>query len=224
MAFYILHYLCQFGKHRSKHRLVYSIMNLRFGKFLWLFQFNFEFDGFNFVAFFTDSFLLFWWIRHAGHRLLRWKYSFSIVMRFPVCLTASIFLLLFEWVLIDLFLHFLFISPMSTADVYAFLVVFVLPLNSAVNPILYTFTTTKYRNQVLLRGWNKLTSRKWTRHEGSGHTGSGHTSGSNQGKSIYKDLLLSISFLFFFIIHSSSYNLYAFLFLIFFFFNFVLIE
>lgn len=71
---------------------------------------------------------------------------------------------------------------LSVADVYAFLVVFVLPLNSSVNPILYTFTTTKYRNQVLLRGWNKFTSRKWTRNEGSGHTGSGHTaSGSNQG-------------------------------------------
>lgn len=60
------------------------------------------------------------------------------------------------------------------ADIYAFLVVFVLPLNSAVNPILYTFTTSKYRNQILVRGWNKLTSRKW-RHDGSGHTG------SNQG-------------------------------------------
>lgn len=68
----------------------------------------------------------------------------------------------------------------STADIYAFLVVFVLPLNSAVNPILYTFTTPKYRNQVLLRGWNKLTSRKIVRNDGSGHTGSG----SNQGRFI----------------------------------------
>lgn len=76
----------------------------------------------------------------------------------------------------------------DAADVNAFLVVFVLPLNSAVNPILYTFTTTKYRNQVLLRGWKKITSKKWHRNEGSGHTGSGHTghtgSGSNQGKTI----------------------------------------
>lgn len=67
-------------------------------------------------------------------------------------------------------------SPTQPADIYAFLVVFVLPLNSAVNPILYTFTTSKYRNQILVRGWNKLTSRKW-RQDGSGHT---HT-GSNQG-------------------------------------------
>lgn len=65
------------------------------------------------------------------------------------------------------------------ADIYAFLVVFVLPLNSAVNPLLYTFTTPKYRNQVLLRGWNKLTSRKLTRNDGSGHTGSGSNHGMN---------------------------------------------
>ncbi|XP_068158067.1 relaxin receptor 2 [Drosophila tropicalis] len=45
-------------------------------------------------------------------------------------------------------------------DIYAWLVVFILPLNSAVNPLLYTFTTPKYRNQILLRGWKKITSRK----------------------------------------------------------------
>lgn len=59
--------------------------------------------------------------------------------------------------------------------------VFVLPLNSAVNPLLYTFTTPKYRNQIFLRGWNKLTSRKLTRTDGSGHTGSG----SNQGARLF---------------------------------------
>lgn len=36
-------------------------------------------------------------------------------------------------------------------DIYAFLVVFVLPLNSAANPILYTFTTNKYRKKLLFR-------------------------------------------------------------------------
>ncbi|XP_073832031.1 leucine-rich repeat-containing G protein-coupled receptor 3 [Musca autumnalis] len=45
-------------------------------------------------------------------------------------------------------------------DIYAWLVVFILPLNSAVNPLLYTFTTPKYRNQVLMRGWKKITARK----------------------------------------------------------------
>uniref|UniRef100_A0A1I8Q2L5 G-protein coupled receptors family 1 profile domain-containing protein n=1 Tax=Stomoxys calcitrans TaxID=35570 RepID=A0A1I8Q2L5_STOCA len=45
-------------------------------------------------------------------------------------------------------------------DIYAWLVVFILPLNSAVNPLLYTFTTPKYRNQVLMRGWKKITSRR----------------------------------------------------------------
>ncbi|TMW49490.1 hypothetical protein DOY81_005444 [Sarcophaga bullata] len=45
-------------------------------------------------------------------------------------------------------------------DIYAWLVVFILPLNSAVNPLLYTFTTPKYRNQILSRGWKKITSRR----------------------------------------------------------------
>ncbi|ALC46963.1 Lgr3, partial [Drosophila busckii] len=46
-------------------------------------------------------------------------------------------------------------------DMYAWLVVFILPLNSAVNPVLYTFTTPKYRNQIVLRGWKNITSRNW---------------------------------------------------------------
>ncbi|KAK4871706.1 hypothetical protein RN001_015830 [Aquatica leii] len=33
-------------------------------------------------------------------------------------------------------------------DLYAWLVVFVLPINSAINPILYTFTTSKYRSKL----------------------------------------------------------------------------
>lgn len=36
--------------------------------------------------------------------------------------------------------------------------VFVLPLNSAINPLLYTFTTPKYRKQVLTNGWNKFST------------------------------------------------------------------
>lgn len=86
------------------------------------------------------------------------------------------------------------VSPVSfTADIYAFLVVFVLPLNSAVNPILYTFTTPKYRNQVLLRGWNKLTSRKLTRNDGSGHTGSGSNHGMNFYQYYYSKSLRCLS-------------------------------
>ncbi|XP_066155554.1 relaxin receptor 2-like isoform X2 [Euwallacea fornicatus] len=36
-----------------------------------------------------------------------------------------------------------------TADVYGWLVVFILPINSSLNPILYTFTTRKYRSRIV---------------------------------------------------------------------------
>ncbi|PNF42877.1 hypothetical protein B7P43_G12895 [Cryptotermes secundus] len=39
------------------------------------------------------------------------------------------------------------------ADLYAWVVVFILPVNSAVNPLLYTFTTPKYRGQLFKFGW-----------------------------------------------------------------------
>ncbi|KAL9887597.1 leucine-rich repeat-containing G protein-coupled receptor 3 isoform 2-T2 [Glossina fuscipes fuscipes] len=45
-------------------------------------------------------------------------------------------------------------------DIYAWLVVFVLPLNSAINPLLYTFTTPKYRNQILSHNWKNIISRR----------------------------------------------------------------
>lgn len=73
-------------------------------------------------------------------------------------------------------------SSLRTADVYAFLIVFVLPLNSAVNPLLYTFTTPKYRNQILLRGWNKLTSRTAAKTDGSAGRTPTQSGNSNQGR------------------------------------------
>ncbi|EDV92847.1 relaxin receptor 2 [Drosophila grimshawi] len=72
-------------------------------------------------------------------------------------------------------------------DIYAWLVVFILPLNSAVNPLLYTFTTPKYRNQILLRGWKKITSRKRTE-TGLGNvanTTTGTATGSSQNPDDY---------------------------------------
>lgn len=35
-----------------------------------------------------------------------------------------------------------------SGDVTAWLIIFVLPLNSAVNPLLFTYTTPKYRDQI----------------------------------------------------------------------------
>lgn len=107
----------------------------------------------------------------------RWRYRALCPQRFTI-VNSILFILSFRFV------------RFSTADICAFLVVFVLPLNSAVNPILYTFTTPKYRNQVLLRGWNKLTSRKITRNDGSGHTHTG--SGSNHGMNLFVSRMKSL--------------------------------
>lgn len=65
-----------------------------------------------------------------------------------------------------------------SADLYAWLVVFILPLNSAINPLLYTFTTPKYRDKFVCGtgNWYKI---KWkSRRDGS----AGTTGTSNQGK------------------------------------------
>lgn len=35
-----------------------------------------------------------------------------------------------------------------TADLHAWVVIFILPVNSAVNPLLYTFTTPKFREKL----------------------------------------------------------------------------
>lgn len=51
-----------------------------------------------------------------------------------------------------------FCGVVVSADLYAWLMVFVLPLNSAVNPLLYTFTTPKYRKQVWKHGWCQFTT------------------------------------------------------------------
>ena len=72
--------------------------------------------------------------------------------------------------------------------------VFILPLNSAVNPLLYTFTTPKYRNQILSRGWKKITSRR--RREpsnGLATTIATATGSSNPGKLNIFTFLFSLS-------------------------------
>ncbi|KAJ6635117.1 Relaxin receptor 1, partial [Pseudolycoriella hygida] len=63
------------------------------------------------------------------------------------------------WVPIMVMKVLVFLRYEISVDVYAWLVVFVLPLNSAVNPLLYTFTTPKYRSQILPWGWTRLTGR-----------------------------------------------------------------
>ncbi|GAB0096728.1 Relaxin receptor [Sergentomyia squamirostris] len=46
-----------------------------------------------------------------------------------------------------------FLSYEISADIYAWIVIFILPLNSAVNPLLYTFTTPRYRDKIGVKGW-----------------------------------------------------------------------
>ncbi|XP_055715759.1 relaxin receptor 1 [Phlebotomus papatasi] len=46
-----------------------------------------------------------------------------------------------------------FLSYEISADIYAWIVIFILPLNSAVNPLLYTFTTPRYRDKIGIKSW-----------------------------------------------------------------------
>jgi hypothetical protein len=59
------------------------------------------------------------------------------------------------------------------SEILAWLIVFVLPFNSAVNPLLYTFSTPKYRDQIYTTVNSKSFSKK-------------HDSNSNQGSSAKK--------------------------------------
>ena len=53
------------------------------------------------------------------------------------------------------------------ADLHAWVVVFILPVNSAVNPLLYTFTTPKFRER-LNDGWFAKVRDYMTRRKSSG--------------------------------------------------------
>lgn len=55
-----------------------------------------------------------------------------------------------------------------SADIYAWLVIFVLPLNAGVNPLLYTFSTPKYRDQIFATFSTQSFSKKQesTSHQG----------------------------------------------------------
>ncbi|XP_017052302.1 relaxin receptor 2 [Drosophila ficusphila] len=89
------------------------------------------------------------------------------------------------WVPIIVMKIWVFFNYNISDDIYAWLVVFVLPLNSAVNPLLYTFTTPKYRNQIFLRGWKKITSRKRAE-AGNGNVAT-TTTGTGTGSSQHPD-------------------------------------
>lgn len=74
-------------------------------------------------------------------------------------------------------------------DVYAFVVVYLLPLNSAINPLLYTFTTPHYMQRIVMRHWRNFFKLKCKHHRilTNGNCGSGggtrgtHNYYSNQG-------------------------------------------
>lgn len=70
---------------------------------------------------------------------------------------------------------------------YAWLVVFILPLNSAVNPLLYTFTTPKYRDQIFTNLYRNSARR---RRDGYGN--------SNQGTNLQFEVVEINNFDFFF--------------------------
>lgn len=115
-----------------------------------------------------------WSTHFVGFRLLQSKHMYFSATKFLV----STFRIIINLLLFSFYCGILTPS-FFPADLYAFLVVFVLPLNSAVNPILYTFTTTKYRNQFLSKSWYRLTGSK-SAQDGSGPT----VSSSNQCKLI----------------------------------------
>lgn len=83
-------------------------------------------------------------------------------------------------------------------DLNSWLVVIVLPLNAAINPMLYTFTTPKYRKQVLTQSWNILNSRRDTnKTEGSLTLNPGNSMGKYVNYKIIRCFcFLNIFFLF----------------------------
>lgn len=81
----------------------------------------------------------------------------------------------------------------SAEDVYAWIIIFVLPLNSAINPLLYTFTTPRYRDRIVTKGLQNALRSKDKHHHilANGHNGSGSgvtngttntSNNSNQGE------------------------------------------
>ncbi|XP_043506330.1 relaxin receptor 1 isoform X4 [Frieseomelitta varia] len=75
--------------------------------------------------------------------------------------------------------------PIS-ADLHAWVVVFILPVNSAVNPLLYTFTTPKFRER-LNDGWFAKVRNYMTRRKSSAKDSRTSTSMSN------RNIMLSLS-------------------------------
>lgn len=74
-------------------------------------------------------------------------------------------------------------------DIYAFVAVYILPLNSAINPLLYTFTTPHYMQRIVTRHWRNFFKLKCEHHRiltngngGSGGCTRGTHSYSNQGE------------------------------------------
>lgn len=67
------------------------------------------------------------------------------------------------------------IIPLLFSQVYAWVAVFVLPLNAAVNPILYTLSTAPVRKRFLLLGETLKSKRKGAKrlHHGLGVSGKG---------------------------------------------------
>ncbi|KAJ8918658.1 hypothetical protein NQ315_014977, partial [Exocentrus adspersus] len=91
---------------------------------------------------YVGMFISIWKTRNATN-LQEKDYNFAVRFFFIVLTDVSC------WLPIVTVKAAAFLGASVSADLYGWLVVFILPINSALNPILYTFTTPRYRAHII---------------------------------------------------------------------------